>query len=136
MASVSGEKATIELCRDGVVRLRWRPRVRVELEDAQAAIAAVDELCQGRRRPLLIDMTGTLSLSRQARIEFAAPNAASRIALLGSSPVDRMIVNFCLRVNPAPCPTRFFTSATEALGWLLEPLQSWTTPPRPGPKTG
>lgn len=120
MASLPGEKGTLELGDDGVVYLRWLPGMRIELEDARAAIAGVDELCQGQRPPLLVNMTGTSSLSRQARIEFAAPNAASRIALLGSSPVDRMIVNFCLRRNPAPCPTRFFTSSKEALAWLLE----------------
>ena len=121
MASFAGEKSTLELRDDGVMHLRWFPGVRIEVEDAQAAIAAVQQLSQGHPRPLLIDMTGTSFLTRQARYAFADANTAARIALLGSSPVDRMIVNFCLRRNPAPCPTRFFTSSTEAMAWLQEP---------------
>jgi hypothetical protein len=100
---------------DGVIYVCWSPGLRIELEDARAAIEAVDKLSHGSRRPMFIDMTGRHSLSRQARIAFAAPAAASRIALRGSSPVDRMIVNFCLQRNPTPCPTRFFTSTKKAL---------------------
>jgi hypothetical protein len=49
---------------------------------------------------------------------------ASRIALLGSSPVDRIIANFTIERQTLPCPTRFFTSRDEALGWLIDPALS------------
>jgi hypothetical protein len=62
--------------------------------------------------------TGKEYVSRQARIVFAAPCAASRIALLGAGPVERMIVDFQLGRQAPPCPTRFFTSKVQAMAWL------------------
>jgi hypothetical protein len=35
--------------------------------------------------------------------------------------VDRVIANFILGINKLPCPTRFFTSEPDALGWLKLP---------------
>jgi hypothetical protein len=67
---------------------------------------------------MLVDMTTTESLSRQARSVFTRC-AASRIALLGTSPVDRILANWSLGVQNLPCPTRFFASKTEAMKWLL-----------------
>lgn len=67
---------------------------------------------------MLVDMAMTESVSRDARFIFATPCAASRIALLGSSPVDRLIATFFLGVHNPACPSPFFTSRNEAMGWL------------------
>ena len=53
---------------------------------------------------------------------FGEPSAASRIALLGRSPVDRVIANFTLGVSRVPCPTRFFTDRDRAVAFLREGL--------------
>ncbi|WP_427174702.1 hypothetical protein [Arthrobacter sp. 92] len=42
----------------------------------------------------------------------------TRVALLGASPVDRVIVNFFVGERTPPRPTRFFTSREDALAWL------------------
>ena len=67
---------------------------------------------------MLVDMATTSSVTRAARAVFSIPCAASRIALLGASPVDRVLANFFLGVHIPPCPTRFFTSRSEAMNWL------------------
>lgn len=67
---------------------------------------------------MLIDITNTEAVSRQAKSAFSTKCAASRIALLGSSPVNRIIANFAMSRRTLPCPTRFFTSRTEAMQWL------------------
>jgi hypothetical protein len=82
-------------------------------------MAAVNTIAQESEYPMLVDMTTTESLSRQARSVFAIRCAASRIALLGTSPVDRILANWSLGVQNLPCPTRFFNSRTEAMKWLL-----------------
>jgi phosphoglucomutase len=69
---------------------------------------------------MLVDMTATGELTRAARVVFAQKSAASAIALLGKSAVDRVIANFALGVSPVPVPTRFFTSESVALTWLRE----------------
>ena len=67
---------------------------------------------------MLVDMANTKISQPGSPGWFSIPCAANRIALLGSSPVDRVIANFFLGVHIPPCPTRFFTSRTESLSWL------------------
>lgn len=116
---VEGGNGTVELRCDGVIHLVWKPKVHIEAADAHAAMAAVNEVGNGSEYPMLVDMATTESVHRGARAVFSTPCAASRIALLGSSPVDRVIANFFLGVHIPPCPTRFFTSRSEAMNWLL-----------------
>lgn len=116
---VNGGKATVTVENHEIIHLLWKPNVRIEAAEATAAMAAINTLAQDSEYPLLVDMTTTESLSRQARSVFTIRCAASRIALLGTSPVDRMLANWSLGVQNLPCATRFFTSRTEAINWLL-----------------
>ncbi len=112
----------LEVCVDptGVVRLSWMPGLRITGPLAADAMATVDQLNRDKERPLLVDMTGTAALTRDARQTFAKKCSASRIALLGSSAVDRVIANFAISVSAVPVPTRFFTSEPAALAWLRD----------------
>ncbi|WP_441432290.1 DUF7793 family protein [Arthrobacter sp. 2RAF6] len=107
---------------DGIIHLVWNDRVNIEAVDAHAAMAAVNEAGKGSEYPMLVDMATTESVHRHARAVFSIPCAASRIALLGTSPVDRVLANFFLGVHIPPCPTRFFTSRDDALLWLMQDL--------------
>src|SRR3954449_9541413 len=79
--TVDGGKGTVELGADGVIHLIWEPRVRIEIEDAQAAMAAVNLLAGDNTYPMLVDMATTENVSRDARSVFSIPCAANRIAL-------------------------------------------------------
>ncbi|HEY0814945.1 MAG TPA: hypothetical protein VGE11_16860, partial [Pseudonocardia sp.] len=103
-----------------VVRLSWTAGLRIDAHLATEAMMAVDELNGDVERPLLVEMTGTAVLTREARQVFARKCSASRIALLGRSAVDRVIANFALGVSYVPVPTRFFTSEPLALAWLRD----------------
>lgn len=103
---------------DDVIRLKWTEGIVITEEAARIAAVFVNRISADRRRPMIVDMALTASVTRQARTVFLEPGAASRIALLGRSPVDRVIANFVLGVSDLPCPTRFFTSEPAALGWL------------------
>jgi hypothetical protein len=118
--TVKGGKGTVELEDGRYIHLVWNRSVRIEAEDALSAMDAVNVVGSGSEYPMLVDMATTESVSRQARAVFSIPCAASRIALLGSSPVDRVLTNFFLSLHVPPCPTRFFTSRDDALAWLLE----------------
>ncbi|MGO4856899.1 DUF7793 family protein [Arthrobacter sp. 2MCAF14] len=120
--AVEGGKGTVELRSDGIIHLVWNDRVNIEAVDAHAAMAAVNEAGRGSEYPMLVDMATTESVHRHARAVFSIPCAASRIALLGTSPVDRVLANFFLGVHIPPCPTRFFTSRDDALVWLMQDL--------------
>ena len=112
------EKGQLSLDGDGVLQLLWPRGASISEADAESAMARVNEMCGPTRRPMLVDMATTEKVSRGARAVFGRPCQASRIALLGSSPVDKVMANFVLGVTRQPCPTRFFTSRTEAMAWL------------------
>ncbi|WP_442542502.1 DUF7793 family protein [Arthrobacter sp. KN11-1C] len=116
--TADGEKASVVLRGDGLLHLRWAQGVDIQVDDARAAMAKVNELCQQEQYPMLVDMAKVASVSREARGVWSIPCGASRIALLGTSPVDRVLANFFLGVHVPPCPTRFFTSRSEAMDWL------------------
>jgi hypothetical protein len=116
---VKGGKGVVGLEPPGLIHLVWDVDVRIEEVDAKAAMAAVNKVANGAEYPMLVDMANTRSVSRQARAVFSIPCAASRIALLGTSPVDRVLANFFLGIHIPPCPTRFFTSRPDALGWVM-----------------
>ena len=102
----------------GIVRLTWAPGLQITEQLASRAMELVDRVNAGTERPLLVDMTGTATLTRPARMTFSRRCSASMIALLGRSPVDRVIANFALGVTSVPVPTRFFTSEPTAVAWL------------------
>ncbi|HJV98940.1 MAG TPA: STAS/SEC14 domain-containing protein [Arthrobacter sp.] len=118
--AVDGGKGTVELGADGILHLVWKPGIVLEGDDVHAAMARVNEISDGSEYPMLVNMGTTKAVTRQAKSAFKVPCAASRIALLGSSPVDRVIANFTIERQTLPCPTRFFTSRDEAVGWLLQ----------------
>ena len=107
----------------GIVRLRWLPGLLITGALAAAAMAAVDELNAGCERPLLVEMAGTDTPSREARERFGERCSASRVALLGRSAVDRVRASLVPELGHRgyPVPTRFFTSEPAALAWLMEP---------------
>lgn len=119
--TAAGSKASVKLGTDGLLRLHWLPGVDIQEQDALWAMDQVNELCQKEHHPMLVDMAEVASVSRDARRVWSIPCSASRIALLGRSSVDRVLANFFLGVHVPPCPTRFFTSRSEAIDWLMVP---------------
>jgi hypothetical protein len=109
---------------EGFIRLVWPAGVTITGPSAREAFDAVNRLSADRPRPMLVDMATTKSVAREARAVFGERSAASRIALLGRSPVDRVIANFTLGVSQVPCPTRFFTDRAKAMDFLRIGLQT------------
>ncbi|XAS74040.1 STAS/SEC14 domain-containing protein [Micrococcaceae bacterium Sec5.1] len=118
--TVDGGKGTVELDAQGILYLVWQPGTVLEADDVHAAMAKVNEVAGGAEYPLLIDIANTQAVTLQAKSVFSVKCAASRIALLGSSPLNRVIANFAMARRKLPCPTRYFTSRDEAMSWLLQ----------------
>jgi len=119
--TVDGGKGAVELDGEGVLLLVWYPGTVLSVDDVRAAITKINEVADGAEYPMLIDITNTQAVTRQAKSAFSTRCAASRIALLGSNPVNRVIANFAMARRTLPCPTRFFTSRDEAMAWLSAP---------------
>ena len=103
---------------EGVVRLVYASGLRIDEATAREAMVAVDDLNGDRRRPLVVDIAGAASISRDARKVFTEPCSVSQVALIGRSAVEEVMANFALKVSAPPVPTRFFTAETAALAWL------------------
>ena len=112
-------KFRIWLRPDGIVQLVWAPRTMVLLEDATAALEEMAKLTGERRSPLLVDMRETGPLDRPTRAELTRrSDLQSAVALVAGTPLSRMMVNFFLRVNEPPFPTRLFDDEASAIAWL------------------
>ncbi len=117
---IEGARGAVVL-RDGVLLVHWIPGLAISEDAAHAVMSAVNQLSSGRPYPMLVDMAESASMSRGARRVFALPSSVARVALLGSSPVDRAMANFFLSLNAPAAPTRYFTSPEEAMTWLRNP---------------
>lgn len=103
---------------DQVIRLVMPQGVEITGEIAEAHAARARALSVDGPRPVLLQITGVSAISREARAVFSSSRTSSAIAVLGETPVDRVIANFLLGGEPPPCPTRFFTTESEAMAWL------------------
>jgi hypothetical protein len=115
---LENDRVSVHIDGDDVIRLKWTEGITITEADARTAAVFVNRVSSDRRRPMIVDMAETAAVSRQARTVFLEPGAASIIALLGRSPVDRVIANFVLGVSNLPTLTKFFTSESAALDWL------------------
>ena len=120
MTSTSNDDVIVSVV-DDVIRLKWTEGITITEDAARLAASFVNVVSADRRRPMIVDMTRTAAVTRQARTVFLEPGAASRIALLGRSPVDRVIAELHPR-GSATCPVRPGSSppTSAALTWLTE----------------
>jgi hypothetical protein len=76
------------------------------------------ELAGDRRVAVVLELTGVGSVSRAARAAYAAIPSVSAWAVVGESPVDRLLGHFLLGGEFSSVPARYFTSDGEARDWL------------------
>lgn len=97
---------------------------QMQLADAQENVAAITTLTGNTRMPILVDMRGVRSQSREAREYYGSAEATLTtlaVALLIGSPVSRVLANFFLRLTSKQrYPTRLFTDEASAIAWLLD----------------
>ena len=104
---------------DGIVQMTWVTKAAGGLEDATAAISAMNELTGGRRSPLLVDLHDSGQQTRPARLEFTRrDDLVSAVALIIGTPLSRIMGNFFLSVNKPPYPVRLFDNEASGLAWL------------------
>lgn len=105
----------------GILYIVWHSGVVITEEDARAAVNGIREVTEANPKPLLVNVSGVESIERPARNVFLQSATSTRVALLGSSMVDRIVAAFYNSVsNSAATPTRFFTSREQAVQWLVE----------------
>ncbi|MFO0751170.1 MAG: STAS/SEC14 domain-containing protein [Myxococcota bacterium] len=116
---------------EGILRVDSKPGTVVTLEDVRDIVAKMVVICAGRRRPILVNLAGAASVSREARTYIAGPDTAriqSAAALLVTSPLARAIGNFFIGLNKSLIPTRLFTAEAAALAWLRGHIEAVASP--------
>lgn len=109
---------------DGVIEMR-HARATQTLESVKLQMEHVAELLQGKgKAPMMVVLNEARGQSREAR-EFlvsdpSIPRYTSRVALVHSSPVSRVLATVFLRLVRPPVPVRVFSDEEEALAWLRE----------------
>jgi hypothetical protein len=123
-AVLVGETRTAEvfLLDDGCVVTRVRRGAAQSPADAAENLGRTVEACSGRRRPLLVDMSGALPLEAETRHFYSGSILVRSFLALGllveASALGRMMGNVYLRIARPGIPTRLFADEGEALAWL------------------
>ncbi|MDQ1058196.1 hypothetical protein QFZ23_002097 [Arthrobacter globiformis] len=102
----------------GVARIILRPNTRITDDDCIRTGAELLALTGGKPGAVLLQVSGVGSVSRTAISLYCEAAAVTAFAILGSTPVDRVIAHTLLRLAPPKCPTEYFTDEEEALIWL------------------
>jgi hypothetical protein len=113
---------------DGILEFRYHDGVYLQVEDAEGLIRAALALT-GDRVPLptIVYLNDVRGSTREAREYMAYSDEnqrlSSRVALVVSSRVGRMLVNMLFGLSPPHIPTRAFTDDAAALAWLKDPQE-------------
>ncbi len=114
--------ARIGLGDDGVLVARIRKGAQQRPADARENLDACLSEGSGRRRPLLVDITGSPPLDAETRHLYSGETLAAGFTALGllveASPLGRMMGNVYFRVARPGIPTQLFTEETRAIEWL------------------
>jgi hypothetical protein len=118
--------ARILLDRDGIVVVRIRKGAQQRPPDARENLDLAVAVGEGRRRPLLVDITGSPPLDAETRHLYSGETLVSAFTALAllveASPLGRMMGNVYFRVARPGIPTHLFTEESRAVAWLRDHL--------------
>jgi hypothetical protein len=104
----------------GVLHGCEAPGTETSLDDAKELIAALRKASGGKRRPLVMDISESKSVTRDARAYLAGDEmerSTVAIALVVRSALARALGNFTLKFNRPHFPVRLFQSEADAQSW-------------------
>src|SRR4029453_16080819 len=111
--------ARIEFGEDGVLIVRIRKGVKQELADARENLDAALAETNGRRRPLLVDITGIPPLDAEARHLYSGQTLVTGFTALAllveATPLGMMMGNVYFRVARPGIPPHLFTDEASAV---------------------
>lgn len=110
----------VRLLAPGLIEVQLPANGEVGRPEALMAAAAVQDLAEGKRSAVMIVVSGVVGVSVEARSVYAESITARAVALVGESPVDRVIAHYLLRSRSESIPAEFFLSRHAALEWLRQ----------------
>ena len=113
----------IWLREDGIIQDFVLPTAEYTLEDAKQGLAAIDQVSNGKLRPMLVDLRNIKTIDRAARQEAAAFEGVTSSAILIGSALSWFIGNIIIKFTDNVSRVGLFTSEAEAIEWLKEFLE-------------
>jgi hypothetical protein len=115
----AADNVCVDLLSERIVRIALKPRARMMAEDGAFARENLLALTGGKPCTVLLQITGVGSISREAISFYSESTTVRAFAVLGTTPVDRVIAHGLLGLpRPSLCPTEFFLDPQDALRWL------------------
>ena len=113
----------IWLREDGIVQIFVKPGAVYTLTEAKKTLAGIDQVSNGKLRPVLVDFRNIKTMERSARQELAACKRVTSAAILINSTLSQLIGNALITFSKPTLPARIFNSETEATKWLKDFLE-------------
>ena len=114
--------AQIALGEDGILVVRVRRDAVQLVADARENLAGAMAETNGRRRPLLVDISTSQPLDAEARHLYSGHTLEAGFTALAllveGSPLGVMMGNVYFRVARPGIPARLFTDEASAIAWL------------------
>lgn len=108
----------ITCVRPGILRIVLQPQSRISPADGALASTRLLALADGKPVGVLLVITGVESVSKEAVAVYSEASTVAAFALLGRSPVDKVIAHSLRGLAWPNCPVRYFADEQEALTWL------------------
>jgi hypothetical protein len=114
--------AAIHLEPSGIIHLACKAGVEYTIRDAKEDLAAVDQVIEGKRRPLLVDGREVRAVDQETRTFWSGAEMLKYFkavaVVTGNSSITNMIGNFMITIARPVTPMKLFTSEQDALKWL------------------
>src|SRR5215217_2026360 len=103
--------------RSGMLMLWWAPGSLLTVADILESYEGIRELSDGYLLPLVIHLQGMVGITANARTAILECDLTSRVAFVGTGPVDQVIAAF---VEQSLSESRYFESPAKAEAWARE----------------
>jgi len=107
---------------DGIIRLHFKPTQQHSLNEAIQVVEAHNRLASGVPRGVIADIRHVTGGADRSAREYYVSSESARLktgmAMLVSSPMQRMLGNIFFRINKPPYPSRMFSNEEDAIHWL------------------
>ena len=110
---------------DGIVHVKYKDEIEVDVEAVKKHIEAIIKLANGQEVCVLLDARNVNSQVTSEAREYASTNkeyenTRKAYAIVVNSLANKLVANFYIKFNKPAKPSRVFNNKKEAMDWLKE----------------
>ncbi|MCD6066810.1 MAG: hypothetical protein K0S33_1636 [Bacteroidetes bacterium] len=112
----------VSLRSNGIIHVVFRDLITIGYKESKEINDAIGKLGKGKRMRVLMESAINTNFEKEAR-EFSAGEEGQRYTLadafIATSTAQSIFVNFYLKINRPPNPSKCFSDMDSAVQWLL-----------------